>query len=72
MAENKKPQDIDKLSFEKAISRLSKMVGEIEQGQIPLADSIEQYEDGMALIKHCRKILAEAEKRIEKIAEEPS
>jgi exodeoxyribonuclease VII small subunit len=31
---------------------------------------LQQYEKGMTLIKHCRKILQEAEKRIEKIAEE--
>ncbi|GAJ08842.1 unnamed protein product, partial [marine sediment metagenome] len=37
---------------------------------IPLADSLEQYERGMSLIKHCRGILQEAEKRIEKISKE--
>ena len=62
MAEDKKAEDISKLSFEEAIGRLTDMVGKIEQGQIPLSDSIGQYEKGMALIKHCRKILQEAEK----------
>ena len=42
----------------------------IEQGQIPLQDSLNQYERGMALIKHCRGILEKAEKRIEKISKE--
>ncbi len=45
-------------------------MSKIEQGQIPLQDSIEQYERGMALIKHCRTILQQAEKRIEKISKE--
>ncbi|MBN2018692.1 MAG: exodeoxyribonuclease VII small subunit [Sedimentisphaerales bacterium] len=62
--------DVSKLTFEQAIKELTAIVGKIEQGEIALQDSLQQYEKGMALIKHCRKILQEAEKRIEKIAEE--
>ena len=62
--------DVGKLTFEQAIKELTGIVGKIEQGEIALGDSLQQYEKGMTLIKHCRKILQEAEKRIEKIAEE--
>ncbi|MBN1818751.1 MAG: exodeoxyribonuclease VII small subunit [Sedimentisphaerales bacterium] len=69
MGKQKKPNnDIDKLDFEQAITSLTEVVEQIEDGQIPLADSIDKYERGMALIKRCRLILAEAEKRIEKIS----
>lgn len=68
MAGQKQKNDISKMSFEEAIKELTGIVGKIEQGQIALQDSIEQYERGMALIKHCRGILQQAEKRIEKIA----
>ena len=70
MAEEKQKNDIGKLSFEKAIEQLSSIVGKIEQGEIPLQDSLEQYERGMALIKHCRGILQKAERRIERIGEQ--
>jgi exodeoxyribonuclease VII small subunit len=70
MADKKQKNDIGKMSFEDAIKELTGIVGKIEQGQIPLQDSLEQYERGMALIKHCRGILQQAEKRIEKIAGE--
>ncbi len=70
MAKEEIKGDISKLTFEQAIKELTGIVGKIEQGEIALADSIQQYEKGMALIKHCRKILQEAEKRIEKIAQE--
>ena len=59
--------DFEKLTFEQAIAELKGIVEKIEAGQIPLQESIQQYEKGMALIKHCRKILQQAEKRIEKI-----
>jgi exodeoxyribonuclease VII small subunit len=70
MAKGKQKSDIEKLSFEEAIKELTSIVGKIEQGQIPLQDSLEQYERGMALIKHCRTILQKAEKRIEKVSKE--
>jgi len=66
----KQNNNISKLSFEQAIRELGGIVGKIEQGEIPLADSLTQYEKGMTLIKHCREILQKAEKRIEKISEE--
>ncbi len=70
MAHKKQETDINKVSFEEAIKELTNIVGKIEQGQIPLQDSLEQYEKGMALIKQCRTILQKAEERIEKITKE--
>lgn len=70
MAKSKDQNDIDKLSFEEAIKELGSIVSSIEQGQISLQDSLRQYEKGMAMIKHCRSILTEAEKRIEKISQQ--
>jgi len=69
MADKKQKNDIGKLSFEQAINELTRIVSQIERGQIPLQDSLQQYERGMALIKHCRTILQKAEKRIEKISQ---
>ena len=69
MAGKKQKDDLGELSFEESIKELINIVGKIEQGQIPLQDSLQQYERGMALIKHCRTILNKAEKRIEKISE---
>ena len=70
MTDKDKKNDINQLTFEQAITELTNIVGEIEQGQIPLADSLGQYEAGMALIKHCRSLLGRAEKRIEKISQQ--
>jgi len=67
-------EDLQELGFESAIKELTDIVEKIEQGQIPLQDSLEQYEKGMNLIKHCRGILQQAEKRIIDISQqsEPS
>jgi exodeoxyribonuclease VII small subunit len=66
----KQKSDIGKLNFEQSIKELTSIVQKIEQGQIPLQDSLQQYEKGMELIKHCRGILQKAEERIENISKQ--
>jgi len=60
----------DKLSFEEALEQLEAIIQQVETGQIGLEQSIDQYEKGMQLIKYCREILTQAEKRIEIIKTE--
>jgi len=69
MVGEKQQNNVSKLSFEEAIKKLTQIVNKIESGETPLQDSLQHYEKGMALIKHCRAILQRAEKRIEKISE---
>jgi len=59
-----------KQTFEEALTELEKIVEKVEQGEIGLEESIEKYAQGMQLIKHCREILDQAEKRIETINKE--
>ena len=70
MAGQKPKNDVGKLSFEEAIKELTEIVGKIEQGEIALQDSLQQYERGMTLIKHCRTIIQHAEERIERIGKD--
>ena len=60
-----------KLSFEEALRQLETIAGQIEEGQIGLEESIAKYEEGMALVKQCRDILAVAEQKIQKLQERP-
>ncbi|HUU82498.1 MAG TPA: exodeoxyribonuclease VII small subunit [Phycisphaerae bacterium] len=54
-------------SFEEALKELEALADRIERGEIGLEDSIKQYEHGMKLVAHCRKILTRAEQRIEQL-----
>ena len=58
-----------KLAFEAALARLEQIVTEIEEGQVPLESSIEKYAQGIELIKQCRAILDQAEKKVQLLAE---
>ena len=59
--------DIKQMSFEAALRELETIVGKLESGQAPLAESIAIYERGEALKAHCEALLKQAEMRIEKI-----
>jgi len=59
--------DIKLMSFEAALRELEGIVGKLESGQAPLAESIAIYERGEALKTHCEALLKQAEMRIEKI-----
>ena len=63
-------EQVSKLSFEQAIDKLNEIVENVEDGQMPLEQSLSQYENGMAMIKHCRSLLGQAQKRIEKLAQD--
>ena len=58
-----------KLTFEEALEQLESIAGQIEEGKIGLEESITKYEQGMALVKQCRDILAKAEHKIQKLQE---
>ena len=52
-------------SFESAITRLEKIVEQMESDQLPLEELLARYEEGVTLVKACEQKLAAAEKRIE-------
>lgn len=58
---------IEKLSFEDALGELETIVRDLGKGDIPLEKSIESYERGVALKKHCESKLRDAQAKIEKI-----
>jgi len=47
------PAPIDQMSFEEALQELDTIVSALESDKAPLDQSIESYERGMALKKHC-------------------
>ena len=58
----------EKRSFEQAMRELEKIVQAIESGEVPLAQALAQYEQGIELISYCQKVLSEAELKIAKLS----
>jgi exodeoxyribonuclease VII small subunit len=65
MADTK--SDIKKLPFEQAIEELETIVRRLEEGKVPLEESVAIYERGEALKARCEELLRQAEARVEKI-----
>lgn len=67
LEDNLSEEEIKKLSFEDALSRLESIVRKMEAAQIKLDDAIQAYELGNLLRKHCEEKLANAKSRIDEI-----
>jgi exodeoxyribonuclease VII small subunit len=53
------------IKFETALERLEQIVDQLEAGNLSLEESLQVFEEGVGLARHCGKYLDEAEKRIE-------
>ena len=59
--------DIKKLTFETAIAELETIVKRLEEGKVPLEESVAIYERGEVLKRRCEELLAQAEARVNKL-----
>ena len=59
----------ENITFEKAIEELEDIIKSLEQGDVPLNNTIELYERGAKLKDFCEKKLKDAEIKIKKINE---
>ena len=59
--------DVSKMPFERAIEELESIVKRLEEGKVPLEESVAIYERGEVLKRRCEDLLRQAEARVEKI-----
>lgn len=52
------------LTFEAAMGRLEQIVADLESGKLSLEESLQKFEEGIALGKTCREFLDRADVRI--------
>lgn len=52
------------LTFEKALEELEALVGRMEDGKLPLEESLAAYRRGAELVKFCESKLSDAHARI--------
>ena len=71
MVENT-PVDVKKLSFERALEELESIVKRLEDGKVPLEESVAIYERGESLKRRCEELLRQAEARVDKITTDAS
>ncbi len=62
-------KDNPTLDFEAALDELEKLVARMEDGDLPLEDTLKQFERGIELARHCQKALSDAEQKVEILVE---
>jgi exodeoxyribonuclease VII small subunit len=60
----------DPVNFEEAIGKLESIVGQLEEGDLPLEKSLALFEEGVKLTRSCVERLDAAERRIEILLED--
>lgn len=58
-------------TFEASLNELEGIVKKLEEGALPLEDSLKLFEDGVRLSRECRERLSAAERRIEVLTRGP-
>jgi len=56
--------DIKSIAFEEALERLEVLVNKLEEGNLPLEESLQLFAEGIQLTRQCSKKLEQAEKQI--------
>ncbi len=56
-------------NFEKSVSDLENLVDSMERGDLSLEQSLQQFEQGIALTRSCQQALDEAEQKVKILIE---
>ena len=67
MDKTEKTDQLENINFEQALKELETIVRNLENGTIPLDDSLENFENGIKLIRHWNFLLDNAEKKVKKL-----
>lgn len=58
-------QELTLPNLENSLDEISKLVEKMEHGELTLEQSLSHFERGIHLVKHCQKILQDAEQKVQ-------
>ncbi|NOK63018.1 MAG: exodeoxyribonuclease VII small subunit [Chloroflexi bacterium AL-W] len=59
-------------SYEALYQRMQEIVAQLEAGELPLAEAMALYEEGIYVAAACQRILDEAELRVQELQTNPT
>lgn len=57
-------------TFDEAMKELETIVQQLEQGDVPLEEALDQFQEGIKLSRYCKGIVEDAEKTVTKMVNE--
>ena len=58
-------------TFEESMQRLEQIVRAMEQGDVPLEESLKLFQEGTQLVRSCNQLLDEAQLQVTKVMTAP-
>lgn len=58
-------------TFEQSMQRLEQIVRAMEQGDVPLEESLKLFQEGTELVRTCNQLLDDAQLQVKKIMSAP-
>jgi exodeoxyribonuclease VII small subunit len=52
-------------SLEESLGEITGLIDKMEHGELTLEQSLNHFERGITLIKHCQKVLSDAEQKVQ-------
>ena len=68
--DNPEASEGEALTFEAALAELENLVERMEGGELSLDQSLQAFERGVALTRHCQTALAAAELKVQALSED--
>lgn len=65
-----KEQTTQDQTFDEAMKKLEQIVNKLEQGDVPLEEALDQFQEGITLSRYCKRIVDEAEKTVTRMVSE--
>lgn len=59
---------METLSFEEAFEQLESAIAALQDGNLPLDESLHHYQEGMKLAQHCHDLLQKAELSVQQLS----
>lgn len=60
---------MEPIKFEEALKRLEELVGQLEDGELELEESIRLFEEGVKLSLYCQQELKTADGKVQKLVQ---
>lgn len=57
-------------TFDESLAELEKIVAKLEQGDVPLEEALDKFQEGITLSRDLKKTLQDAEKTLAKVVTE--
>ena len=57
-------------ALEESMVEISQLIEKMERGELTLEQSLGDFERGVTLVKHCQKLLTEAEQKVQVLTQQ--